>query len=125
MTEDGSTAEPSDKNPMILRFPAYPGVLKGFVPNLHFEVRFYFSFGHIAFKHGWAHNQHAPPCFPTCQVRVSRFQQSCFLLLLTASARFEWARPGLKLQLQMPTRMPEDISDKMSAAGVSGATRRK
>ena len=60
--------------------------------------------------------------FPTCQVRVCRFYQSCFLLLIvllvfpqlpppdlsghcgasTAGARSQWARPG-----QMPDRMSD------------------
>ena len=55
--------------------------------------------------------------FPTCQVRVSRFYQSCFLLLLlplllqqprisTASSGSQWALPGLNRQISVGTAGP-------------------
>ena len=64
--------------------------------------------------------------FPTCQVRVSRFYQSCFCLLLppsppavmpsTASSRAQWALPDLNGERQMsvgtarPQRGAPDLS---------------
>ena len=78
------------------------------------------------------------PFFPTCQVRVSRLYQSCFLLLLlllqprisTASSGSQWALPDLNSVRQIsaladlnggrqmsdrtPQRMPDRMSEYMS-----------
>jgi len=80
------------------------------------------SFGHILIFLGWVAATHW--LFPTCQVRVSRFYQSYFLLpssaLLaqwrapdvsghcqtsTASARSQWALPDLDRELQTSVGM--------------------